>query len=377
MPKFAVRSPRLLHVAGRFGDPEADARVMQVIEALGPKLDHTFVRADGSADGDAQARPPSTKFVYRTDFPQVTGKPTPGKLARLASAMTDYDLVLTYGWAATNAAMAHTLFKDAKSLPPLVHHEYAFAADERSGLKTRRNWLRRLAFGKSAGLVVATEALEEAALVAWQQPMGRVKHIPGGIAVRDYSVRPKPDSLLALIKHSGERWLGCFSADEGDDDLTALVQACAKLGEEWNLVVAGEVRDPDPYRAEADRLHINDRVHFIGTVRDTPKFLGLCDIYVFPSSEPPHLREAMAAALPVAGIGSEPIRALLAEENLPFVAGGTAGVEEALSRLAHDKRLRKSVGEANRQRALAEFDAKRMIDRHRQLYASAMRRDDW
>ena len=374
MPKFAVRNPRILHIAGRFEDREADARIMQVIEALGPKLEHTFVQTSGEA---GQARPANTKLTYRTDFPAVTGKPTPGRLALLASAMTDYDLVLTYGWEATNGAMAHTLFKDAKSLAPLIHHEYAFAADERTGLKTRRNWLRRLAFGKSAGLVVATETLEEAALVAWQQPMGRVKHIPGGIAVRDFSVRPKPDSLPALIKHSGEKWLGCFSDDEAQDDLKAFVRACAKLGEEWNLVVAAEVGNADPYREEADRLHINDRVHFIGAVRDAPKFLGLCDIYVLPSNVPSHLREAMAAALPVTGIGDEQTNALLAEENLPFVASDPAGLEEALQRLAHDKRLRKIVGEANRQRALAEFDAKRMIDRHRQLYASAMRRDDW
>ena len=374
MPKFAVRSPRILHIAGRFEDRQADARILQVIEALGPKLEHTFVQTGGDPK---QARSANTKLSYRTDFPAVTGKPTPGKLARLASAMTDYDLVLTYGWEATNAAMAHTLFKDAKSLPPLIHHEYAFAADERSGLKTRRNWLRRLAFGKSAGLVVATEVLEEAALVAWQQPIGRVKHVPGGIAVRDYSVRPKPDSLPALIKHSGEKWLGCFSDDEAKEDLKALVRACVKLGEEWNLVVAGDVPDADPYREEADRLHINDRGHFIGAVRDEPKFLGLCDIFVLASPDPSHLREAMAAALPVAGIGDQQTNALLAEENVPFVTDDPSASDAALAKLAHDKRLRKTVGEANRQRALAEFDAKRMIDRHRQLYASAMRRDDW
>ena len=86
--------------------------------------------------------------------------------------MKPYDLVLTYNWGSMDAVMGHTLFGDALKLPPLIHHEDGFNEDEQKKLKTKRNWFRRVALGKSAALVVPSEQLEEIALEVWYQPMG-------------------------------------------------------------------------------------------------------------------------------------------------------------------------------------------------------------
>ncbi len=78
--------------------------------------------------------------------------------------MARFDLILTYNWGAMDAVMAHSLFGGYLKLPPLVHHEDGFNQDEAERLKPSRNWFRRIALGKSAGLVVPSHRLEEIAL---------------------------------------------------------------------------------------------------------------------------------------------------------------------------------------------------------------------
>ncbi|MFZ9396103.1 MAG: glycosyltransferase family 1 protein, partial [Erythrobacter sp.] len=57
------------------------------------------------------------------DFPPLQGAFGPRRLARIAQAMQPYDLAIGYGWPAIDVAMAHTLFRDAMGLPPMVHYE--------------------------------------------------------------------------------------------------------------------------------------------------------------------------------------------------------------------------------------------------------------
>jgi hypothetical protein len=52
---------------------------------------------------------PGVRWQAGHDFPS-TGQPTPKRLIALASAMADYDLVLTYNFGAMDAVLAHTLF---------------------------------------------------------------------------------------------------------------------------------------------------------------------------------------------------------------------------------------------------------------------------
>ena len=84
--------------------------------------------------------------------------------------MAGYDLICTYNWGAIDAVMAHTLFADVYKLAPLVHHEDGFNEDEAVRLKTRRNWYRRIALGRTAALVVPSKKLERIALDIWKQP---------------------------------------------------------------------------------------------------------------------------------------------------------------------------------------------------------------
>lgn len=365
-------APRVLHVLGSLGitDPQAQ-RCVRLIAAFGGRLRHSLVAGDGDF-GALVGLPRGIEVERRADFPALRGLPLPGRLQRMARAMVDYHLVLTYGRAGVVAALAHTLFGEVHALSPLIHHEDG--SDEtpaqRRGL--RSTWLRRVGLGKAAGLVVPSETMEEAALVRWQQPLGRVKPIPDGVDLARFARQPKPDAVPRLLKRSGERWIGCLTRFQSIEDPAALIGLLPRIEESWHLVLVGD----GPPRAEAEaaatRLTIDHRVHFVRELPDRAAAMALFDIVAVPPGEcepvPLPVVEAMAAGKPVAGLGPAEAAAVLSPDN---AAPGNSDLE----RLSADAYLRCSIGAANRERAQAERGEAAMIAAYRRLYASAMERD--
>lgn len=363
-------APRVLHLHGSFaaGDPQA-TRCVRLIEAFGGRLRHTLV----AADGDFGALAGLTKGLTverRTDFPQFDGVPLFGRAQRIARAMVDHHLVLSYGRAGIGAALAHTSFGEICAAPPLIHHEDGSdeSAAQRRGL--RSTWLRRVGLGRASGLVVPSETMEEVALERWQQPMGRVKLIPDGVDAKRLAVsRPGP-GIGRLLKRPGEYWLGCFAPRGDDDGLRHLLAEFRSLDESWHLVVIGEGRSVENLRGEASRHALDHRVHVVPAASNRAEALALFDLVAVARGREPlplGVIEAMAAGKPIAGL-VPPESAALSQDNAEL--GG-----EALVRLAGDGYLRAQIGGANRERAMADRSEAAMVATYRRLYASAMGRD--
>ncbi|MXO76080.1 glycosyltransferase [Altererythrobacter aerius] len=367
---------RVLHLHSTFGPGGKERRAVRLMNAFGPKLHHSIVTSEPDEAGAARELSRALKVAWPEDFPSLKGRPTPGRLQRLARAMRGFDLVLTYNWGAMDAVMAHTLFGQALQLPPLIHHEDGFNEDERDRRKPARNWYRRIALGRASGLVVPSETLEEIALTEWTQPIGRVRRIPNGIDVDAFAKAPRTDALPGLVKRQGEFWVGTVAGLRPVKNLAALVRAFAPLPAQWHLVIVGDGPDRAAIQAEVERLGIEHRVHLPGFASDPARYVGLFDVFALSSlSEqfPIALVEAMAAGLPVAAPAVGDVAAMVAGENAPFVAppGDEAALYGALAGLASDADLRQRVGAANKAKARAEFGEKRMIDAYRRLYASA------
>ncbi|MCP5397362.1 MAG: glycosyltransferase [Sphingomonadaceae bacterium] len=372
-------TPRILHLHSTFSAGGKELRAVQLMNAFGRDFSHAIVSAVPDAMQAASHVSAGVPVVYPKDFPPLQGKPWPGRLLKLAQAMKPYDLVLTYNWGAMDAVMAHTLFSDMLGLPPLVHHEDGFNEDEQDKLKASRNWYRRIALGKASGLVVPSERLEEIALDTWMQPMGRVKLIPNGIPTINFAKRPKPDALRGIVKRKGEFWVGTMAGLRPVKNLPRLVRAFADMPEEWQLVIVGEGPERNAIRDTAADLDIGHRVHLPGFAADPAKVVGLFDIFALSSNSeqaPLSLLEAMAAGVPAVApeVGDVPF--MVAEENRPFITpkGDDKALAGAMRALAVDPALRQQLGEANRQKAVAEFDEKAMIAAYRRLYTSAMGR---
>ncbi|WP_379547442.1 glycosyltransferase family 4 protein [Qipengyuania sp. DSG2-2] len=378
--KKDVLPPRILHLHSTFNAGGKELRCARLINAFGPKVHHTIVSAVDGAYGASSAIARGANVSYPKDFPSLQGRPTPGRLQTIARRMAAHNLVLTYNWGAMDAVMAHTLFKDALGLPPLIHHEDGFGEDEAQRRKRRRTWFRRIALGKATGLVVPSETLEGIALTEWQQPIGRVKRIANGIDTKAFAKRPKKDALRGVVKHDGEFWIGTVAGLRTVKNLPALVRAFAQVPEPWQLVIVGEGPEEQAIRAEAERLDIGHRVHLPGFVPDPARYIGLFDIFALSSDSeqfPISLVEAMAAGLPVAAPAVGDIAQMVAPENVPHITDPAApdALGTALLTLAKDDALRATLGTANRDRARADYDEKTMIAAYRRLYSSAMGRD--
>ena len=352
-------SYRWLHVA-----PPADiagfaSRASRTMTAFSKGVTH-----DVAAATEAFERPAGVRGAT-IDFPAIEGAATPGKLNRIAKALTGYDLVLTHGYGAMNVVMAHTAFGQAYTLPPLIHHESEM---DSAGNGTRADWYRRVALGRSNGLVVPTERLEERALVDWQQPMGRVKGIADGIEIEDYRKAPKPDSLPRLIKRSGECWIGTIAPD-ARSGLGELFAVLSDLPEFWHLVVLG-VEDRESLTERAAGFGIDDRVHAPQRGVAPKAIMGLFDLFAMPAAD--HVpvtvpMAAMAAGVPVTHRGTvEQI------ETLPEALRTLSDPAEDLRRLAQSNEERRRLGELARKHARTAYDATPMWGKLRRLYASAM-----
>lgn len=374
----AGKAPRILHLHSTFDAGGKELRNVQLINAWGREVDHAIVSGDLEKRGAAHLIGKKPRISW-PKFPSLTGRPTPGRMVKLARAMAGYDLICTYNWGAIDAVMAHTIFADAFKLPPLVHHEDGFNEDEAKRLKKRRNWYRRIALGRAAALVVPSVTLEDIALTIWDQPRTRVRRIPNGIDTRAFAAPPKRDVLPLLLKHKGEYWIGALAGLRKVKQLDMLVRAMADLSPEWQLVIAGEGPEREALLAEAERLGLEDRVHLPGFVAQPQKLVGLFDIFALSSHSeqfPISVVEAMAAGLPVVAPRVGDIGSMVASENGPALVdpGDEVALAKSLCDLADDPESRKRMGKANRVKARAEFDEARMIERYRALYWGLMQK---
>ncbi|MFN2100218.1 glycosyltransferase family 1 protein [Altererythrobacter sp. MF3-039] len=360
--------PKLLHIHSDWDGSPIIRRSIAVAQGLGTSIQHQI----HVVGGFGSRRPPGSPFRRVSSFPKIEGVPTLGKLQKIAKAMLGYDLVCTYGYGAINAAMAHTAFSQAFALPALLHHE---PEDAERGLKA--DIYRRVALGKCAGLVVPDERIEEAALVAWQQPMGRVKLIPEGIDLKPWRKTPPGDMLREVVKRPGEKWAGMMAANWPAGMLAAMMRAFAELTDNWQLVILGEVENSESVRDMAAEIGIGHRVHLATDPDPSGRSIGLLEIVLLPEESPDCGLAAIRAMAGGAAVITEPksvAAPLLPDSGQEFVLrfdqGNNLGI--ALTSLAADQGLRETLAEEGRDQVKAAHDEKVMIATYKRLYASAM-----
>jgi glycosyltransferase involved in cell wall biosynthesis len=84
----------------------------------------------------------------------------------------------------------------------------------------------------------------------------------------------------------------------------------------------------------------------------------------------------MAAGLPVVSTDVGDVPSMVASDNRPLIVAGDdeAALTAALDTLAERPDLRLAIGRANRGKAAADYDERRMIGRYAALYGEAIGR---
>jgi L-malate glycosyltransferase len=354
----------ILHLHSTFALGGKEARAVQLMNAFGDKARHTIVSAVPDQLGARDAIAKGIKYEIALNPPPLTGKPSVKRYEEIARFMRRFDLVLTYNWGAIDGVMAARVF--GKGLPPIVHHEDGFNADEAERLNPVRNMYRRIALPAANALVVPSTILERIAVKHWRQPPERLKRIANGVDTRLYAGAGDA-ALIPQLRPV--------------KDLPLLVRACAGLNTRFKLVILGEGPERQNILDAAEAMAIEDQVILPGFLSEPYKYMGLFDIFAMSSQSeqaPISVIEAMAAGLPVVAPAVGDIPQMVAEENQPFILKRRHEVDlrDAIDTLAQNPAARAAIGEANRLRARALFDEAAMIGAYARLYGEAMGRPD-
>lgn len=366
---------RILHAHSTFGRGGKEARSVRLMNAFGDAAEHAVLSATPGELGARDALDPGIRVEFPDDAPPLAGRAGLARLFRLSRYMRGFDLILTYNWGAFDAVMARHLFGG----PPLVHHEDGFNEDEAGELKPRRNFYRRLGLGAAHRLVVPSARLETIARTAWAQPAGRVVRIANGIDTGRYA-RPPVDPIPGLDERPGELVIGTVAGLRAVKNLPRLVRAFAAMtAKAARLVIVGAGPESERIAAEARRLGVADRLLMPGFLADPALWIGRFDVFALSSDSeqfPISLVEAMAAGLPAVATAVGDVARMVADDNKPLIveAGDEAAFAAALDSLAERPDLRRAIGRANRERAVADYDEAGMIARYARLYGEAVGR---
>ncbi len=368
----------ILHMHSSFDLGGKEARAVRLMNAFGDRASHAIVSAVPYALGAREAIAPGIEWEIPLRAPPLAGRLSAARLEAIAWFMRPFDLVLTYNWGAMDAVMARRIFA-RHGLPPLVHHEDGFNADEAERLKSQRNLYRRLALPVASALVVPSHRLEGIARNVWKEPAVRVHRIANGVPVAGFARKPKARAIPGLKRKNGELIVGTVAGLRPVKNLPRLVRAVAAAGDSLRLVIVGEGPERDAILAEAKRLGIAHRLLLPGFLPRPQDYVGLFDIFALSSDSeqaPIALIEAMAAGLPVAATDVGDVAEMVATANRRFIVPpeDEPGFAAALRALAADASLRRALGTANRAQALEGHDEAVMIAAYRRLYEEAVGR---
>ncbi|MDH7971104.1 glycosyltransferase [Sphingomonas sp. AR_OL41] len=368
----------ILHLHSTFALGGKEARAVRLMNAFGNRARHTIVSGMPEQLDARAAIAPGIKYEIAQNPPPLTGRPSVARFEAIAKFMRRFDLVLTYNWGAIDGVMAGRVF--SKGMPPIIHHEDGFNADEARGLKPQRNIYRRFALGAAHALVVPSQTLERIALKAWHQPRDKVHRIANGIDVARYAAKPNPAAIPGFKRKPGEIVIGTLAGLREVKDLPALVRAVGGMTARARLVIVGEGPEREKIAATAELMGIADRVHLPGFLPDPHRYVGLFDVMALSSKSeqfPIAVVEGMAAGLPIVAPAVGDIPMMVAAENLPYLPPDNDEVRlrDTLQSVASAKpEGRAWLGQQNRAKAVAEFDEQTMIARYATLYGQAIGR---
>ena len=170
----------------------------------------------------------------------------------------------------------------------------------------------------------------------------------------------------------GDKLLIQVSGFRPQKDQTTLINAMTFLPEKVKLILVGDgiLRKECEYLVE--KLHLNDRVFFLGIRTDVPQLLKSSDLVVLSSKyEGLSLAsiEGMASRKPFIAADVPGLKEIVGGAGLLFSQGDEKALAKMITELLNDEKLYSKVAEACQTRA-ALYDINKMVEKHIALYQS-------
>ncbi len=169
-------------------------------------------------------------------------------------------------------------------------------------------------------------------------------------------------------------FLGRLSAVKG---LDTLLESLETLPGRWNFLALGSGPYESRIREWAKERGFEGRVRvLLATHDEVPRYLQAMDIVALPSRTTRAWKEqfgrviveAFACGIPVVGSDSGEIPYLLDGAGRVFPEGDAQALGECLRSLIEDRELRRSLGEAGRQRCMDLYSSSRVAERYVEYY---------
>jgi glycosyltransferase involved in cell wall biosynthesis len=224
------------------------------------------------------------------------------------------------------------------------------------------------------------QALDHAALIQRLSPSCRVVGIPNGINVTRFSDEPTSGLQRDQWRFGARHVVAIVGHISRVKGYAVFVEAAARVVAQVPdvaFVAVGTDSTETGYRrlieAEAERLGIASRLHFLGFQQDVAQILRSVDVVTLPSFEeglPLALLEAMACGLPVVTtpVGGIPEAVAHEETGLLVPTGSSAALATAIVDLLRNQARSAQLGTAARNRIRTEFSVAQFAGRVQDLY---------
>lgn len=199
--------------------------------------------------------------------------------------------------------------------------------------------------------------------------------ISNGIDLKKYTPGERSEAVLQRLNLPLDRPIVLHvNRLNYEKRVDVLVEAASKMTSNGHIALVGAGPAEGDLRAQAEQLHVTDRISFLGFVRDAD-LLALrrsSDVFAIPSEadlQSLATMEAMACGLPVIAANSYALPELAhhGENGYVFQPGNSDEMAGYIDKLLGDPELRKTMGRKSLE-IIAQHDRVQVLDKWEALY---------
>ncbi len=368
-----AKSLRILHVFPSFELGGSQRRMTTYLNASNAPHNHLIYAMDNCYDAAElsdhfrTARIPPGLIPKNNMLGAVRG-------CRRALRQIKPDLLITYNWGSIEWAMANRWPRRC----PTVHIQDGFGEEEQETEKPSRQFFRKQIYSRCKRVIVPSNQLAAIAKNSWNVSEKRLSYVPNGIDTDLFDRAPDLSLMSKFGLVPSGSIIGTIARLTPEKNIGRLIEAFSQIENKHpkaRLVIVGDGIGMAPLKMLAERICVQNRVIFTGTINEPQKIVPAFDVFALSSDTeqmPISVLEAMAAGKPIASTDVGDTKTMVSEANRPFIDGREAGeLATSLDILLSDPALARSLGAANKALVRQHYSLDVMVETYDRLFVEA------